>query len=209
MARLDAPACAVEGDEGMSNQDGKKLWASNSVRKALRRRSRRRETRLATLAVVAALTLALGGSYTPPPDASAALAAAFIRELIPRSPSHDGAPRRRYEIRDVNLDGRFEVLERRTGFESALGFLSGIIGAAFDWVDVYREKSGRYELATGEFGYFLSSQRTRYKYWIWVLEADSGVAPRDRTLVEHNREKFISELKGYVQRIDALREAAQ
>ena len=84
-----------------------------------------------------------------------------------------------------------------------------MIGSAFDWVDVYREKAEGYELATGEFGHFLSSQRTKYEYWIWVLETDSGVAPRDRTLVEHNREKFIAELKGYIKRIDALREGTQ
>lgn len=193
----------------MSDRKGKVLSRSVPLKKAPRRSARGHGRGLATLAVLAALSLAPAESYTPPPEASAASAAAFIRELVSRGPSHDGAPLRKYEIRDLNLDGRFEILEHRTGFESAPGFLSGMIGSAFDWVDVYRKESERYELATGEFGPFLSSQRTRYEYWIWVLETDSGVAPRDRTLVEHNREKFIAELKSYIRRIDALREAAR
>lgn len=71
-----------------------------------------------------------------PSAASAERAAVFLGVLTSRSPSHDGAPLRQYEIRDIDYDGRFEVLEHRSDLEErATGYLS-IEWAPPTWIGV-------------------------------------------------------------------------
>jgi hypothetical protein len=60
------------------------------------------------MAVAFLLGVALAANAAPPK--SGAAAERFVAELSKQSPEHDGVPIRKYEIRDLDSDGRFEVL---------------------------------------------------------------------------------------------------
>src|SRR4030067_3339054 len=77
------------------------------------------------------------------PPSSADAAAAFAAELSRLSPLHENVPLRTYAIRDLDHDGRYEVLETVAAFESAPGVLHVEIATAFEWVHVHRCKDGK------------------------------------------------------------------
>jgi len=160
-----------------------------------------------TVFIAVLLTATIGFAtdwYNSPSPESAAAAAAFLNEIMQQSPRHDGAPLRIYEIRDVDLDGAFEVLEHRSAFEDAPGFLSAPLGPAFDWVTIYRQRNGRFQEATAEFRWFLTLQRLKYEQWIRAFEASESLTGDASQLVAANREKFIRILKDYVARVEKL-----
>ena len=129
-----------------------------------------------TILLVAVTFISSAGSsqemYRPPPDDSAARAAAFMRTLVSQSPDHDGVPLRDYAISDVDFDGKFEVLESINELEEkATGFLADANYLPCVWVNVYRERDGRFILATGDFTNFLTRRQVLYEHWLAFIRA--------------------------------------
>jgi len=129
-------------------------------------------------------------------------AAAFAAELSRLSPLHENVPLRTYAIRDLDHDGRYEVLETVSAFESAPGFLNVEIATAFEWVHVYRCKDGKFTEDTRSFRWFLSERKAHYEFWRRVLDAPSVLSPDSRSLVEANRTDFRRILDMYLKRIE-------
>ena len=129
-------------------------------------------------------------------------AAAFAAELSRLSPLHENVPLRTYAIRDLDHDGRYEVLETVAAFESAPGFLNVEIATAFEWVHVYRCKDGKFSEDTRSFRWFLSERKVHYEFWRRVLDAPSVLSPDSRSLVEANRTDFRRILDMYLKRIE-------
>src|SRR3990172_9550488 len=117
------------------------------------------------------------------------------------SPLHDDVPLRTYAIRDLDRDGRYEVLETVSAFESAPGFLNVEIGPAFEWVHVYRCKDGKFTEDTRSFRWFLLERKAHYEFWRRVLDAPSVLSPDSRSLVEANRADFRRIMDMYLKRI--------
>lgn len=138
-----------------------------------------------------------------PPD-SAALAATFANQLAARSPDHDGVPLRTYVLRDLDHDGQFEVLEYVSTFEDSPGFINVELNGAFEWVNIYGLEKGVYRERTGSFRSFLMERKEHYRFWLRILEAPAALNPDSRSLVEANKGKFRSILRGYLRRIEEL-----
>ncbi len=135
---------------------------------------------------------------------SAEKAASFIKALSAQSPEHDGTPLRMYEIRDLDHDGTFEVLEHVSAYEDAPGFLNAELDSAFRWVKVYRYKQGGFVESTGSFRFFLTLRRIHYEHWLRVLDQPEALDPDSRSLVEKNRDRFKMILRSYLDRIRRL-----
>jgi hypothetical protein len=135
---------------------------------------------------------------------SAEEAAAFIKTLAAQSPEHDGTPLRIYEMRDLNYDGTFEVLEHVSAYEGAPGFLNAELDPALRWIYVYRYESGRFIESTGSFRWFLTLRRMHYEHWLRVLDHPGALDPDSRGLVAENRDRFKMILRGYLDRIRRL-----
>lgn len=135
---------------------------------------------------------------------SAEEAASFIQTILAQSPEHDGVPLRMYEIRDLNHDGTFEVLEHVSAYEDAPGFLNAELDPALRWVHVYRYEKGRFIESTSSFRFFLTLRRIHYGHWLRVLDHPEALDPDSRTLVEKNRDRFKTILRSYLDRIRRL-----
>jgi len=138
------------------------------------------------------------------PGTSAYAAAEFIATLSKNLPTHDGVPLRDYFIQDLDHDGKFEVLERICHFEPNCEFLNTEIGPAFDWINIYREKNGRFVEATGEFGWFLSKRKEHYLFWQRVFNNPSPLYPDSLNLLRTNRTGFNKALKELIFRVEKL-----
>ena len=149
--------------------------------------------------LVATASFVAGQDRSP---SSADAAAAFAAELSRLSPLHENVPLRTYAIRDLDHDGRYEVLETVSAFESAPGFLNVEIATAFEWVHVYRCKDGKFTEDTRSFRWFLSERKAHYEFWRRVLDAPSVLSPDSRSLVEANRTDFRRILDMYLKRIE-------
>lgn len=139
-----------------------------------------------------------------PSSRSAEDAASFIKTLSAKSPKHDGTPLRMYEIRDLDHDGTFEVLEHVSAYEDAPGLLNAELAPAFSWIQVYRYENGKFIEATGSFRWFLTLRLVHYEHWLRVLDQPKALDPDSRALVEKNRERFKTILRGYLDRIRRL-----
>ena len=132
-----------------------------------------------TLSIVLALLLcgSVATAWSPSPS-SAERAATFVGVLAADSPKHDGVPLRLYEIRDVDYDGRFEVLEHRSDIEERLtGYLSIEWAAPTYWITIFAERNGKFREATAEFQWFLQLRVAFYEHWIRVLEGSGRGQP--------------------------------
>src|SRR3989337_790126 len=129
-------------------------------------------------------------------------AAAFAAELSRLSPLHENVPLRTYAIRDLDHDGRYEVLETVAAFESAPGFLNVEIATAFEWVHGYRCKDGKFTEDTRSFRWVISERKAHYEFWRRGLDAPSVLSPDSRSLVEANRTDFRRILDMYLNRIE-------
>lgn len=161
---------------------------------------------LATVVLAALLHVAVDGaaaSNTAGVD-SAMSAARFVAELSRASPSHHGRAVRTYEIRDIDGDGKFEVLEHVNAYEQAKGFLNVEIEPAFDWITIYRERDGRFVEATGEFSDLLRIRRIHYVLWLRMFANPQSLNADSKQLVEKNRGEFRAILSTYVRRVDEL-----
>ena len=159
-------------------------------------------SRLIPWAALIAATLTWACETRPP--SSAASAAKFISTLSEQSPRHDGVPLRTYEIRDLDHDGKLEVLEHISAYEDVPGFLNVEIENAFEWINVYREKDSRFVEATKEFSWFLTERKAHYQFWLRVLEHLDVLNEDSRKLVEENKEHFREVLSGYLQKLNQL-----
>jgi len=157
---------------------------------------------LIVVAVVFTLGVALAANAAP--SKSRAAAERFAAELSKRSPEHDGVPTRKYEVRDLDADGRFEVLEYISAYEEAEGFLNEELEPAFDWVDIYRERNGRFVKATGAFPSFLKGCKVFYESWLKAFENPSSLSSDSQGLIKANIREFQETLRGYIRRIEAL-----
>ncbi len=90
---------------------------------------------------------------------SAGSAAEFISTLSKQCPTNDGVSLQGYDIRDLDNDGSFEVLEHIGAYEDVSGFLNTELEDAFEWINVYRQENRQFIEATNEFPSFLTSVR--------------------------------------------------
>src|SRR4030067_756529 len=137
--------------------------------------------------LVATASLVAGQDRSP---SSAEAAAAFARERAPPAPVHEDVPLRTYAVRDLDRDGRYEVLETVSAFESAPGFLNVEIGPAFEWVHVYRCKDGKFTEDTRSFRWFLLERKAHYEFWRRGLDGPPVLSPDSRSLVGGHRGAF-------------------
>jgi len=154
----------------------------------------------ATVAII--LGVALAANTAPPKSRTAA--ERFAAELSKQSPEHDGVPIRKYEIRDLDSDGRFEVLEYISAYEEAQGFLNDELEPAFDWVDIYPERNGRFAKAAGSFPSFLKARKIHYMSWLKALENPQHLNSDSQGLIKANIKDFQRILQGYIRRIESL-----
>ena len=150
---------------------------------------------IAVIGLIGALSLA-------PMAQSDSAAAAFARQLADRSPKHDGAPLRTYALLDLDKNGHFEVLECVSAFEATPGFLNVELEAAFEWINVYAFGEGGFKDRTASYHQFLTRRKEHYLFWLRVIESPAVLSPDSRSLVEANREKFRTILRGYIKRIE-------
>jgi hypothetical protein len=135
-------------------------------------------------------------SYVPPSDASATRAAAFLRALVAKSPDHDGAPFRHHTIEDLDLDGRFEVVESVSELEErATGFLAAEYAPPCTWLRVYRDEPSGFVEATGHFRNFLVVRQYFYEHWLSYLRATGSDPQRVRSCAEENLARIKSLLE--------------
>ena len=153
---------------------------------------------------MAPIFVALTWACTRHPPSSAASAAGFISTLSKQSPTHDGVPLRRYDIRDLDDDGSFEVLEHVSAYEDTPGFLNTELEDAFEWINVYRQKSGQFIQATNEFPSFLTVRKDNYQFWLRVLDCPDVLNGDSRMLVEKNRSQFKEALSKYLVEVERL-----
>jgi hypothetical protein len=153
-------------------------------------------------AVAFILGVALAANAAPPK--SRAAAERFVAEISKQSPEHDGVPIRKYQIKDLDADGRFEVLEYISAYEEVEGFLNDELEPAFDWVDVYQERNGRFSKATGAFPSFLKARKIHYMSWLKALEDPQNLNSDSQGLVKANTREFQGILQAYIRRIDSL-----
>jgi hypothetical protein len=133
--------------------------------------------------------------YVPPSDASAIRAAAFLRTLVAKSPDHDGAPLRHHTIEDLDLDGRFEVVESVSEREErATGSLPVEYAPACTWLRVYRDEPSGFIEATGHFRNFLIVRQYFYAHWLSYLRTVSD-PHRFRSCAEENLARIKSLLE--------------
>ncbi len=158
-----------------------------------------------TFAAAAVISLMGALSLAPmaQPD-SAAAAAGFVRQLAAKSPEHDGVPLRKYILQDLDNDGRFEVLEYVSAFEATPGFMNVELEDAFEWINIYAPGEGGFRERTSSYRGFLAQRKEHYQFWLRVIESPAVLSADSRSLVEANKEKFRTLLRGYIQKIDAL-----
>lgn len=138
------------------------------------------------------LTFAAGSAlaqvwYTPPTDASATRAVAFMRTLVAKSPDHDGVPLRRHSIEDIDLDGRFEVVEEVSEREERTpGFLAVEKAPPCTWLRIYRDGPVGFVEATDQFRGFLLERQSFYQHWVKYLRASDSDPQRVRSCAEEN-----------------------
>ncbi len=137
-------------------------------------------------------------------QSSATAAADFISILRAQSPKHEGVAIRFYEIRDLDRDGSFEVLEHVNAYEHAEGFLNIEIEEAFDWINVYREVNGQFVEATKDFLGFIQKRKSHYALWLRIIEHPHVLARDSQGLVEANKIQFKRVLSDYLYRLDRL-----
>ncbi len=137
-------------------------------------------------------------------QSSATAAADFISILRAQSPKHEGVSIRFYEIRDLDRDGSFEVLEHVSAYEHAEGFLNIEIEEAFDWINVYREENGKFVEATKNFSGFTQKRKSHYALWLRIFEHPHVLARDSQGLVEANKTQFKRVLSDYLYRLHRL-----
>lgn len=153
---------------------------------------------------VALVLMGVPGSaqaWQPVARSSAAQAASFIAELARKSPQHDGVPLRRYHVQDLDGDGVAEVLEYVSAYEKAAGLLNVELAPAFEWVNVYRYRDGRYGEDAASFGDFLAARRSLYEFWLRVLEHPAVLDKDSQEVVKANRREFRDTLRGFISRV--------
>ena len=154
--------------------------------------------------IVALLGLVVAPPAPAAPPDSAAVSVVFAHELAARSPTHDGAPLRRYVLQDLDNDARFEVLEYVSAFEDAPGFMNVELGGAFEWVNVHALGDNGFEERTAAYRGFLMQRKELYLFWLRVLKSPDVLSADSRGLVAANKEKFLVILRDYLRRIEAL-----
>jgi hypothetical protein len=161
--------------------------------------------RLPFLVVTAVLAIVgMAWAVDAPPSKSRAAAERFAQELSRHSLDHEGVPLRRYEVRDLDSDGRFEVLEYIGAYEEAEGFLNDELAPAFEWAEVYRERDGRFLKGTGAFKSFLKERKAFYESWLKALDNPRRLSADSQGLIRANLREFQGILKGYLRRIEVL-----
>ncbi len=121
-----------------------------------------------------------------------------------QAPTHDDIPLRTYEIRDLDHDGKFEVLEHISAYEDAPGFLNVEISPAFEWINIYSEKNGRFVDEAREFPSFLNEREEHYDFWLRVIEHPEVLDQDSQKLIENNKKEFREVISGYLQKIETL-----
>ena len=148
-----------------------------------------------SLAVVLFPIASAGDGWRPDPE-SARRAAEFVVKLSESSPRHDGVPLRRYEIRDLDHDGRFEVLQHSSEIEeSAIGFLSIRNGPPTYWIDVFQEKDGEFRLSTRSFRWFLATRVAFYERWISELSREQSSRPSGESPILNSAKRNLERAK--------------
>jgi hypothetical protein len=155
-------------------------------------------------ALVILIVPMLMAACAPRPPSSADPATEFVSTLEKRSPTNDGAPLRTYCIRNIDHDGKFEVLECVSAYENAPGFLNVEVAPAFEWITIYREQDGRFVEATKDFPQFLAERKEHYKFWFRVLDHPDAMSQDSQALIEKNKEEFRKVILGYMQRLEQL-----
>ncbi|MBI5115246.1 hypothetical protein HZA56_02130 [Candidatus Poribacteria bacterium] len=136
------------------------------------------------------------------PPSSADLATEFVSTLEMHSPTHDDVPLRTYCIRDLDHNGRFEVLERISAYENAPGFLNVEVAPAFDWINIYRERNGAFVEATKDFPSFLAERKEHYEFWLRILGCPEVLSQDSQALIEKNKEEFREVISSYLHRLE-------
>ena len=138
----------------------------------------------------------------PPPKtmsvlpSSAARAAEFMSELM--EPSYT------YEIRDVNRDGIYEILEHVPEGDAVEGIRNLKVLDGFTWINVYRQESGSFHEATGDFPQVLAERMVNYQIWYQLLDDPRFLEERDQNLIQKRRNLLREVLLKKLQRIDML-----
>jgi hypothetical protein len=139
------------------------------------------------LAVATAQGAGAQEQFRSPSSESAVRASRFLSELTARSPTHDGAPLRSHWIQDVDLDGKFEVLESlSTVEEKSTGFLSAENSPPCSWTRVYREGADGFSEATASFPEFLRERQVFYQHWMQYFDATGSDPQGARACTERN-----------------------
>ena len=143
------------------------------------------------LALLANIACASQNLWSPTPE-SADLAARFITELAKKSPAHDGIPLRKYEIKDIDNDGSFEVVVYSSELEErAVGYLSVASSPPTYRATIYSVKNGRFREDTRSFKWFLTKQKIFYEQWLEYFQ----IKPPEEKEVVQEIEKNIKRVE--------------
>ena len=167
-----------------------------------------KQTLIITIIITICWSLFLCKAYSAPEiptDKTASAAAKFIGEISKESPTFDEIPLREYEIKDVDHDGGYEVVEIINPIEeNSPGFLNIDIAPAFEWINIYRYQNNNFEMATGDFNWFLTLRKSYYQFWLRLFNNSEALDSDSLNLLKSNRKLFEETIKGYIKKIEML-----
>jgi hypothetical protein len=119
----------------------------------------------------------------------------LITRLKNKAPKHDGVSLRSYSYEDLNYDGAYEIIEKINNIEEvSTGFLNGELYPAFEFHKIYKFKDGKFTEATSGYSNYLYPRIIHYEFWKKQIQNPINLSNDSKSLIEHNKEKFLAEL---------------
>lgn len=115
-------------------------------------------------------------------------------------------PIRRYELRDIDNDGKFEILVTSSEDKAGNFIYSTLeLAPALEWTDIYSFKSGAFVVSNDQFKWFYQEELEKFQLWLRIFETPLVLSESSQSwLNTEDKVLFGVLINSYISRIENI-----